>query len=143
MWRCPKCESRVDDGFDVCWACGTSPEGVEDPTFLTADEEGPIEEPPIDTEGPMEDPLADFAGTPMPALVECFMASNTMEAKFVADQLMEQGIPAVADRQDINLVMGGWKPTVWGYGPKVRVRPEDLARAEEWLKVYRERRKPG
>jgi hypothetical protein len=133
MWRCPKCATRIDDGFDVCWACGTSPDGVEDPAFLTADEEGPIEEPPIDTEGPMEDPLADFAGTPMPALVECYMASNTIEAKFVADQLMEQGIPALADRMDINLVMGGWKPTVWGYGPKVRVRPEDLGRAEEWL----------
>jgi hypothetical protein len=143
MWRCPRCETRVDDEFEVCWACGTSADGVEDPTFLTADEEGPIEEPPIDTEGPMEDPLADFAGTPMPELVECFMASNTIEAKFVADQLIEQGIPAVADHHDNNLWLGGWKPTMWGYGPKVRVRPEDLARAEEWLKGYRERRKPG
>jgi hypothetical protein len=45
-----------------------------------------------------DDPLADFAGTPMPDLVECYMASDRIEAKFVADQLMEQGIPAIADR---------------------------------------------
>ena len=25
MWKCPKCRERLDDGFDVCWNCGTSP----------------------------------------------------------------------------------------------------------------------
>ena len=49
----------------------------------------------------VDDPLADFAGTPMPALVECYMAGNTIEAKFIADQLMEQGIPAIADRFEV------------------------------------------
>jgi hypothetical protein len=37
--------------------------------------------------------------------------------------------------------MGGWRPTMWGYGPKVRVRPEDLSRAQAWLKSYEERKK--
>jgi len=37
----------------------------------------------------------------MPDLVECYMASNTIEAKFVADQLMEQGIPAIADKIEV------------------------------------------
>ena len=80
-------------------------------------------------------------GTPMPDLVECFMASNTIEAKFVADQLMEQGIAAIADKININLVMGGFQPQLWGYGPKVRVRQDDLPKAQAWLKAYEQRRK--
>ena len=36
MWRCGKCGESVDDNFEVCWKCGTSKEGVEDPTFQPA-----------------------------------------------------------------------------------------------------------
>ena len=141
MWHCPKCDEKVEESFEVCWSCGTTRDGLEDPTFLTADEEGPIEEPPVDLDGPFDDPLADFAGTPMPELVECYMASNVIEAKFIADQLMEQGIPAVADHHDNNMSLGGMKSEMWGYGPKVRIRPEDAPRAQAWLAKYEERRK--
>jgi hypothetical protein len=81
------------------------------------------------------------SGPPIPDLVECYMASNSIEAKFVADQLMQQGIPGIADKFDINLVMGGFQPSLWGYGPKVRIRPQDLPRARIWLKEFKERRK--
>jgi hypothetical protein len=30
---------------------------------------------------------------------------------------------------------------MWGYGPKVRVRSDDLPRAQAWLKAYEQRRK--
>ena len=141
MWRCPKCRSKVDDSFEVCWSCGTTPDGIEDPNFVTADEADPIpdEELPEGTE--LDDPLADFAGTPTPELVECYMARDTIEAKFIADQLMERGIPAIADKININLTMGGFQPHLWGYGPKVRVREDDLPRAQAWLKEYEQRRK--
>ena len=33
MWKCPKCRERIEDAFDVCWNCGTSQSGVEDPDF--------------------------------------------------------------------------------------------------------------
>lgn len=33
MWDCPKCREQVEDRFAVCWNCGTSPDGVEDPAF--------------------------------------------------------------------------------------------------------------
>jgi uncharacterized protein YbjQ (UPF0145 family) len=33
MWECKKCRERVENTFDVCWSCGTSREGVEDPLF--------------------------------------------------------------------------------------------------------------
>ena len=97
MWQCPKCRSKVDDSFDVCWSCGTSVDGIEDPDFVVADLADPIPDEESPKEMTFDDPLADFAGTPLPDLVEIYMAENTVEAKFIADQLMELGIPAVAD----------------------------------------------
>jgi hypothetical protein len=141
MWACPKCGTKVDDSFEVCWSCGTTCDGVEDPDFVTADEAEPIVDPPADLDAEADDALEDFAGTPLPELVECYMAANTVEAKFVADRLTEEGIPALADRQDINMVMGGLRPEMWGYGPKVRIRPKDLPRAREWLEAYVKNRK--
>src|SRR5262245_28748334 len=136
MWQCPKCQSKVDDSFEVCWSCGTTANGIEDPSFVTADEADPILDEVAPHDSAVDDPLADFAGTPLPDLVECYMAGNTIEAKYIADRLMEQGIPAIADKIDINMVMGGLRPVLWGYGPKIRVRPEDLPRAQAWLKSY-------
>jgi hypothetical protein len=141
MWECPNCRSEVEDSFEICWSCGTSIDGVFDPSFVTADDAEPIPDPAIAVDSPIDDSLSDFAGAEIPNLVDCYMASNTIEAKFVADQLMQQGIPAIADKIDINLVMGGFQPSLWGYGPKVRVRPEDLPRAQLWLKEYERRRK--
>jgi hypothetical protein len=141
MWKCPKCQSKVDDSFEVCWSCGTTPDGIVDPNFVTADEAEPIEDEELPEGTEVDDPLADFAGTPMPELVECYMASNATEAKFIADQLMDRGIPAIADRQDINMVMGGLQTQMWGYGPKIRVRKDDLPRAQAWLKEYEQRRR--
>jgi hypothetical protein len=141
MWRCPKCRSKVDDSFEVCWSCGTTPDGIEDPNFVTADEADPIPDEELPEMTDVDDPLADFAGTPMPDLVECYMAGDTIEAKFIADQLMEEGIPAIADKININMAMGGLQPLMWGYGPKVRVRQDDLPRAQAWLEAYEQRRK--
>jgi hypothetical protein len=134
MWRCPKCRSKVDDSFEVCWSCGTTPDGIEDPNFVTADEGDPIPDEELPEGSDFDDPLADFAGTPMPDLVECYMPSDTIEAKFIADQLLEQGIPAIADKIDVSLV-GSFES-----GPKVRVRQDDLFRAQGWLKWYEHRR---
>ena len=131
MWRCPKCHSQVDDSLEVCWSCGTTPEGVEDPDFVSADQADPIAIEQVPKGTAVDDPLADFAGTPLPDLVECYLASNTTEAKFIADQLMEQGIPAIADQFACN-VMGG-------NAAKVRVRQDDLLRALGWLKAYEHR----
>jgi hypothetical protein len=33
MWTCPKCKIEVEPAFDVCWSCGTSRDGDEDPDF--------------------------------------------------------------------------------------------------------------
>jgi Putative prokaryotic signal transducing protein len=137
MWACPKCRSEVEDTFDICWSCGTSFDGIEDPSFVTADQAEPIQDPVVEDDPKFDDSMDDFAGgPPIPDLVECFSAENTIEAKLIADQLMQQGIPAIADKIDVNMTMGGFQPTLWGYGPKVRVRPEDLERAQAWLRTY-------
>jgi uncharacterized protein YbjQ (UPF0145 family) len=38
MWQCVKCREKLEDDFEVCWKCGTSRDGVEDPEFRIADE---------------------------------------------------------------------------------------------------------
>ena len=141
MWQCQKCHSKVDDSFEVCWSCGTTIDGVEDPDFVTADDAEPIQDPVAEKEPEFDDSLEDFAGVPIPDVVECYMASSTIEAKLIADQLTQEGIPAIADKVDVNMVMGGFQPQLWGYGPKVRIRRQDLPRAQAWLQAYDERRK--
>lgn len=38
MWQCPKCREKVEDRLVVCWSCGTTPDGVEDPDFGKSEE---------------------------------------------------------------------------------------------------------
>lgn len=41
MWECQKCHERHDDSFEVCWNCGTSKSGEEDPGFRPAEQVDP------------------------------------------------------------------------------------------------------
>jgi hypothetical protein len=44
MWQCLKCHEESEHSFDVCWACGTSRDGVEDPLFRpVAESESPTD----------------------------------------------------------------------------------------------------
>jgi hypothetical protein len=133
MWTCPKCGSKVDPSFEVCWSCGTSADGVEDPSFVPADEEpaGPAQSP-LDLDMPEGDqpipvPLNPDAGE----LVEAYQALDLMQAKFLADRLTEQGMPAVADTHDMHDALGSLSS-----GPRVWVRAGDLGRARTWLEDY-------
>jgi hypothetical protein len=42
MWPCLKCREKVADSFDLCWNCGTSRDGTEDPSFRRADSVDPV-----------------------------------------------------------------------------------------------------
>ena len=131
MWTCPKCATKVDPSLDVCWSCGTTPEGVEDPTFIAADA-APTPESPLDLDMPKgDDPLPEPASPLAAELVECYWALDLMQAKFLADQLTDEGIPAVSDQHDLHDVLGSMSS-----GPRVWVRVEDLARARAWLAAY-------
>ena len=131
MWTCPKCGTKVDPSFEVCWSCGTTADGVEDPTFVAADAVEPAASP-LDLDMPAgEEPLAGASDPVAGELVECYSAANLTQAKFVADQLSEQGIPAFADTTDALGDMGAVGP-----GPRVWVRVENFPRARAWLDAY-------
>jgi hypothetical protein len=135
MWTCPKCGTKVDAAFDVCWQCGTAPDGTEDPTFETADDQGPI---PLDGDEPMDSSTTTtgMSGTAA-ELVPCYQAFSLMEAKFLADQLNDQGITAVCDSQDMQDNLGGWSGN-----PRVYCHEGDLERAKTFLAEY-EKKKAG
>ncbi len=131
MWTCPKCATKVDPSFDVCWKCGTSADGIEDPTFAPADSVGATESPlDLDMpegEQPIPESLTDEAGE----LVEAYQALDLMQAKFLADKLSEEGMPAVSDLHDMHDTLGSMSS-----GPRVWVRAGDLPRARQWLEEY-------
>ena len=128
MWNCPSCGSTVEDVFEVCWNCGTSRYGVADPTFVRADDAGPIDDPIVDGF-----PGLDSAITPggHDVLVSAYRALDLMEAHFLVDQLNDAGFPAKADEQDMHESLGGMTS-----GPRVYVREADLAGARAWLTDY-------
>jgi hypothetical protein len=131
----------VDTSFELCWKCGTSPEGEEDPEFVRADDAPPIEDSLYD---PVSEPAAaavpgdssDTRGSRQAGLVVCYQALTLMESKFLADQLSAQGIPALSDTQDMQDALG-----TWDGNPRVYCRAEDLPRARAWLEDYERRRK--
>ena len=135
MWTCSKCHAKVDASFEVCWQCGTSVSGEEDPTFVRADDAAPIEDPPVteDARAVLEGkelPLSELL-VPSADLVECYAAEDRMQARFLADELTKIGVPAVADTHEPNESLGGL-----GSLPKVWVRAEDFPRARVWLEGY-------
>ena len=129
MWTCPKCGAKVDPSFEVCWQCGTSAEGVEDPGFLTADEAPPIEEPSVTALS--DQAMASAVIDPKVELVECYSARDYLEAEFLADLLIEAGIPAFPDTFDLHETLGLMNAT-----PSVRVPADRYAQAREILERF-------
>ena len=89
MWTCPKCGTKVDPSFEVCWACGTTQEGVEDPTFRLADAPptagSPEEESPLDLDmpvgdAPLPEPSTSGANTKLGAFAS-YRATAAMAAR--------------------------------------------------------------
>jgi hypothetical protein len=137
MWTCPKCGTKVDPSFDVCWSCGTTPDGVEDPSFVSAEDAGPIGDPPIEPSTVAEGGSEWAAIASDEEVVECYWARNVQEAKFLADQLSEQGIAATADELNLRYFspLAGI-PLGPYFGPRVWVRASDYDRAHAWLAEY-------
>ena len=105
---------------------------MEDPTFVSADDAGPIEDPPVIEEAEAILPVVKATTPPNPfgpdvEPVEAYIAEDRMQAHFVAEELTSQGIPAVADSHEPNETLGGLLelPRVW-----VRRGPRQ---GQEWL----------
>ncbi len=81
-WTCSKCGATVDAGFLVCWSCGTSIDGVEDPSFLRADESTVVAD---------DSQVVTFVGhepderIPSPDSRPCSRCQGSLEAGFIAD----------------------------------------------------------
>ena len=60
MWKCVKCHEKVDNNFEVCWNCGTSREGIEDPEFRPADQI-PADELESDPRSPKPESVLDVS----------------------------------------------------------------------------------
>src|SRR5262245_29513660 len=98
MWICSKCRTRVDDGFEVCWRCGTTIDGVEDPSFCFEDESSDPTHPRSrgqDGEVSEESSLSEVQGIPDSAdLIPCFETYFVVEANQLVQSLKQSGISA-------------------------------------------------
>jgi hypothetical protein len=119
MWECPKCHEKVDEQFDVCWSCGTTADGVENPGFL--DESGASEPGPEQQE---------VAGVPE-HLVTIARCSLPAEAYAIRLRLESAGIPVVL-ADEFTVTMDWLLANAIG-GIKVQVPEEDLGRANRLL----------
>jgi hypothetical protein len=66
MWTCPKCGEQVEWEFEVCWACGTSVDGKEDPNFFDTAGERECEENQPLPEGVRPEELVTVARCSLP-----------------------------------------------------------------------------
>src|SRR5262249_36245043 len=116
MWTCPSCQADVEDQFEICWACGSSREGVKDPNFVRAD---------ADTAStPDAEP---GRAAPDPAdLVTVAAFLTPQEAHLLRARLESEGIEAFVGDE---LTTTAWGADVVG-GAKVEVAAKDLARAQ-------------
>ena len=117
MWTCSKCGERVEDDFEVCWSCGTSMDGVEDPGFFTADD--------AKAQAPL--PSAEESAH----LITVTSCSKPAEALAIRLQLEAAGIPVfLADEFTISM---DWLLSNAIGGIKVQVAEHDVRKASEIL----------
>jgi hypothetical protein len=144
MWTCPRCQAKVDDGFLICWRCGTSSHGDEDPDFVHADDFAPINRPSIS----LYVKAAKFAELdweePLDEVQACYWARNCNEAMFLANQLLLEGIPAAADGLDLGIVFAGFfglVPAGPYFCPRVWAFARDVPKARSFLADYEQRKR--
>jgi hypothetical protein len=123
--------------MDVCWSCGTSASGEEDPRFVSADGAPPISLEPIldpDFHSELEPELDDELPGPPPEFVPAY-EMNEMEAQLLADQLCGQGIRALKTT-DVCAINAQAMRTVG----RILVHPDDFPQAREWLVEFERHR---
>ena len=137
MWECPKCHTSVESTFEICWSCGTTTDGLEDPDFVTADEAVAI----VDQHGMSVSkpaPESDWERDEPPfELKECYRPRDAAEAKFLVDRLAELGIPAVVNGTH----MGNTEYLIPIFAPRIEVRAQDFERARSVFNEFETRRK--
>ena len=124
MWTCPKCSKKVDDSFEICWACGTTVDGVEDPHFL--------EERIWDKQAP-GGPEADVTPENLVTLIKCVGAG---QAHAIRVRLESEGVPVfLFDEFTVSM---DWLLSNAIGGVKVQVPEPYLERARNILGILEE-----
>jgi hypothetical protein len=119
MWTCPKCNTKVEDEFEVCWQCGTAVDGTEDPDF-DPEQDGIMDEAAFE---------ARRAARVQGNLVTVGTFPDSVEAHLFRARLEEGGIPAMVLEEHGTALLGFGLGS--GGGVKVVVHEEDLERALE------------
>ena len=115
MWTCLKCGEEGEADFDVCWSCGASKDGVDDPGFVP-ERDGIVTA--ADFQAKTGDKIND-------KLVVAATYWNAAEANLGQNALQRQGIRSFLDNE--LLVMTGLINVVGGI--KLLVADKDLLRA--------------
>jgi len=121
MWTCPKCREEVDDELEVCWACGTTVEGVEDPHFFDEPSERRVIEVPEN-------------------LVTVTKHLLGPEAHAMRSRLEAEGIPAFIFNEMSTTV--GLLSNTASEGAELKVPDYCLERAREILGIMEEEQEP-
>ncbi len=124
MWSCPKCRQKVDDQFEVCWKCGTTLDGVEDPEFF-AERDGRREAP--------RGPEAAIAPESLVTLIKCSLPG---EAHAIRVRLESEDIPVFLF-DEFTVTMDWLLSNAIG-GVKVQVPEPYLERARAILGIVEE-----
>jgi hypothetical protein len=121
MWTCPKCKIEVEPDFDVCWSCGTSRDGTEDPEF----------DPELDGIQTAEQFEAETEARSHEDFVTVATYWKPSEAIVARSRLEAEGIRAyLADEQ---LIAMDWLLANAVGGIKLQVAQHDQERAREVL----------
>lgn len=122
MWTCTRCNATVDDGFELCWACGAGMDGSEDPDFI-----------------PERDGIIAAEHLPKPADLSTYAdwASLTLfsmapEAYAIQAALQAEGIPVFLAAENTS-TLGPW---AGANGIRVQVPREFFEEAREILEEH-------
>jgi hypothetical protein len=133
MWRCPKCGTQIEPGFEVCWNCGTAQDGTRAEGFRAEPADPAVPDLGPDPELPKER-VADAAAPKATneRIVELCSAGNAIEAQELCNVLEEEGIHAEVVGGSLAGAAGGLvlgEPTA----PRIWLRESDVARARAVL----------
>lgn len=131
MWRCPNCGTQVDDGFQLCWSCGTASDGTLNADFHAEPDDPTVSDPGPEPELPKGHATdADAADADSQELVELCSAANVVEANTVCGLLEEAGIRAQIVGDFLGGAAGGL-PLGESIAPRIWVLEDDVDHARE------------
>lgn len=87
MWNCARCRAEVDDGFEVCWQCGTSMDGQADPSFRPAEADAPTQATATEVTAPLQKlvHVAEAVGVERAEVIRRHLEGAAI-AVFIADE---------------------------------------------------------